>query len=300
MKVILAGKHELACALFEILNKLEFIQVEYITCKSEDLNKRPSLALLLNKNKKKPLNRDFSHQALLECIEGFKPDLFITAGFDKIIKEEVLQKLNFGVNIHFGLLPKYRGAFSIPNAIINDEKYIGVTLHELDQGIDTGRVITQTKISNDQKTSCKDLYLECVKVATKLAKKLIKRFIAGEKIISKAQNDKISSYFPLKMPSQGIIDWNQNNKQLINFIRACHFPPFPPATTYIDEIKIGINFPVEALCIKHKKRVGQIIKHKKTFGLSTNNGFIFPNSILVNSELLEFTKFVKMNPHLIS
>ena len=159
MRALLAGKHELGCQIWKFLNSQAHVICGVITCRTEKKDSaRLSLKKEIEKANVKPLNKADSYSNFFDAVKNFNPDVFISAGFDWIIKRDLLDLMSKSVNIHFGMLPKYRGMYSIPWAIMNDEKMIGVSLHEISEGIDDGPIIDQKIIVNDPKKSCKDFF----------------------------------------------------------------------------------------------------------------------------------------------
>ena len=148
-----------------------------------------------------PLNKNYSYEAALNSVKYYKPDLFISAGYDKIIHDDIIQYCPNIVNIHFGMLPKYRGSFSIPWAIINNEEYIGITLHEIDTGIDSGSIIAKSKIPNDKKKSAIDLYNESVDKGVILLKTFIINLEKGAKIRKRPQDENFATYYCPNYPN---------------------------------------------------------------------------------------------------
>lgn len=88
----------------------------------------------------------------INSFSDFSVDLIIIAGYKPIIEKRFTQKFNI-LNIHYSLLPRYRGLHSIPWAIINGENKLGWTLHQVNEFIDDGPIIYQKSFLNDQKSS---------------------------------------------------------------------------------------------------------------------------------------------------
>ena len=108
-------------------------------------------------------------------IEGL---IFLSMEYDRIIKPERFYDAKL-YNIHFSNLPKYKGVYTSVFPILNGEKYAGVTIHEIDQGIDTGSIIDQ-KVFPIKDFNCRDLYYEYEKIGTSLVKKNLDRLIKGD------------------------------------------------------------------------------------------------------------------------
>ena len=83
----------------------------------------------------------------METLRTYQADIFVVAAFGQILSEEILSMPKYGcVNIHASLLPKYRGAGPIQWAIINGEKITGVTIMQMDKGLDTGDMLLKTEV----------------------------------------------------------------------------------------------------------------------------------------------------------
>ena len=174
----------------------------------------------------------------LENLKKLKVKYVICLFWKFKIKEEVLKISKF-VNLHFGLLPKYRGNACINWAIINNEKYSGVTIHFMDKNLDAGPIISQKKIklnSNDNITILNQRFLD-------EGEKLIHGFIddvnSKKKISPKIQSSKDSFRCYPRIPRDGIIDWNKNTRDILNLIRSLG-PPYPYAYTFKGIKKIEI------------------------------------------------------------
>ena len=82
--------------------------------------------------------------AALEIINEYKPDVIVVAAYGKILPKEVLESVRYGcINIHGSLLPKYRGAAPIQWAVLNGDKTSGITIMQMNEGIDTGDILIQ-------------------------------------------------------------------------------------------------------------------------------------------------------------
>ena len=122
--------------------------------------------------------------------------LFLSLEFDKIIKPSLFltEKL---FNIHFSLLPKYKGMYTSYWPIINAESETGVTLHRIDQGIDTGNIIQQSSFRINSDMTVKQLYLQYIKSGTKLIKDNFLKLM-DDRVKEESQSYKDSSYYSNK------------------------------------------------------------------------------------------------------
>ncbi len=120
-------------------------------------------------------------------------DVFLSLEFDKIIRPANFRTDRL-YNIHFSLLPKYKGMYTSIWPILNDEGVSGVTLHEIDAGIDTGAIVDQRAFSISENDRASDLYDNYLRHSYELFINNIKNLISG-KTISKKQSPQRSTYY---------------------------------------------------------------------------------------------------------
>lgn len=95
----------------------------------------------------------------MEVLKELNPDIIVVAAFGQIIPKAILELPEFGcINIHASLLPKYRGAAPIQQAVIDGEKESGVTIMQMGTGLDTGDMISQTAVTLDEKETGGSLF----------------------------------------------------------------------------------------------------------------------------------------------
>ena len=219
MIICIAGKNEIAVKGMQyILNNIPpDTQVYGILNKNDDgVNSwQPSFKHACIKNNVPIVS--------LEACYAFKDMIFLSLEFDRIIKpENFLTKSLF--NIHFSLLPAYKGMYTSILPILNGEEYTGVTLHKIDHGIDTGNIIKQQKIRIEITLNSRELYDLYNRYAFEL---LIENFNAliNNNYIDIAQPSTGSSYFSKKAIDFGNVFINSNTTawQLHNQVRAFAF-----------------------------------------------------------------------------
>jgi methionyl-tRNA formyltransferase len=207
---------------------------------------------------------EFINQAKVYC-----SDLFVSMSFNQIFKNDIINtpKLKT-INCHAGKLPFYRGRNILNWALINDEKEFGITVHYIDEGIDTGDIILQRvfPITDDDnyKTLLEVAYIECADILYDAIK-----LIQNNQVIPTKQESihPIGFYCGKRGIGDEIINWYQNSRDVYNFIRSICLPG-PIATTYINGNEVKINssrFITDA--INHKGKPGQIL-------VKTSNGYL--------------------------
>lgn len=152
--------------------------------------------------------------------------LFLSCEFDRIVKPEKF-KTNELYNIHFSLLPKYKGCFPAILPILYGEKRTGVTFHRMRTGIDTGEIVDQEEIIIEEKDSSLDLYKKLIKTGTEVVIRNLDDVLTG-KAQTRIQPKENSSYYPGNFIDYSTLalDVNQTAFQIQNQIRAFSFRPY--------------------------------------------------------------------------
>ena len=167
---------------------------------------------------------------VVKSIKAVNPEIVFCIGGTQLIPKEVLAIPKLGcLNMHPALLPKYRGRYSTVHAIFNGEKYSGVTLHWMDEGIDSGPVITQERMRIEEDDTAKSLYDKFTRIGGKMFEKFLDLWLSGKEIPSSPQDESQATYYPKGLPNNGVLDWSWDGTRIRNFIRAMTFEPFPPA-----------------------------------------------------------------------
>jgi methionyl-tRNA formyltransferase len=174
----------------------------------------------------------------IDIISNLNPDLIVVCGYKYIIPIEIfsIPKLK-SINIHPSYLPNYRGQHVINWAIANGEYETGVTIHFIDEGIDTGDIIIQKRISILFEDSALSLHNKIYSNVCELLKYVLNTISSGQILYAEKQDDSKASYFRPRTPRDGIIDWNRNGLEIYNLIRAL-VKPWPGAYSYIKGNKI--------------------------------------------------------------
>lgn len=166
--------------------------------------------------------------SFVEELVSFNGDLLISAHYRNIIKNNVLDLFRGrAINVHPSLLPKYRGTFSSVWAIINDEKYTGITFHFMNEKVDDGNIILQKKVIISSDDTAFSLHNKLISISVFFLGDAIDKVMDGFK--GHPQEGEVS-YFPRILPFNGQIELNRSNKDEVrSFVRAMHYPPHAPA-----------------------------------------------------------------------
>jgi methionyl-tRNA formyltransferase len=192
----------------------------------------------------------------LKIISALSPDLIVVAAYGRILPKELLDTPKYGcINIHGSLLPKYRGAAPIQRSIINGDKFTGISIMYMDEGLDTGDVLAIKKIEIGDKTT-PQLYRELSDLGAKLLVETLPAIENGSAQRMK-QNDSEASYAPMIRKMDGWIDFKDSPQKINAHVRG--FNPWPGAITKYKDMQLKV-LEVEILKDLSDKLPGTIIK----------------------------------------
>ena len=168
-----------------------------------------------------------------------KPDLLVLAFVTAFVPQKMIDIARLGgINYHPSLLPKYRGGSAINWAVINGEKETGVTIHAIDEGVDTGPILLQEKIAIDPDDTVKSIYFgHLYPMGIRMIGEAV-RLIGEGKNVAATQDETKASFQPVITTKDTIIDWNQPTEKVYNLIRGAN--PAPGASTKINDITCKI------------------------------------------------------------
>lgn len=179
-----------------------------------------------------------------EFIKKIEVDIITSINYLFLIDSDIIKHpKKFSFNIHGSLLPKYRGRTPHVWAIINNEKITGITAHLIDEGCDTGDIISQVGIEIEETDTGNDLLNKYKLEYFNLVKDVLDKSISDDLEFVKQNND-YATYFGKRTPDDGEIDWNWQKERIINWVRAQAYP-YPGAFTFLNGVKVIIDRVVE-------------------------------------------------------
>jgi len=163
-------------------------------------------------------------------LASLKPDVIVVAAYGQILKEAILNLPPYGcLNIHPSLLPQYRGVSPVTAAIRNGDEFSGVSIMQLDKGVDTGPVLGQVKVRLADWDTTGTLTEKLSSIGGQLLIELLPRLIAG-KLVPTPQDGKLASYTKKLEKADGEINWSKPAVEIWRQVRACQ--PWPGAFTH--------------------------------------------------------------------
>jgi methionyl-tRNA formyltransferase len=238
LRIIFMGTAELSCASLEkLFGDKTFSVLAVVTQpdkpKGRDLKLTPSpvkvLAEKLNLPVLQPLKaRD---EQFISQIRELKPDLMVVVAYGQILPQVMLDLPPHGcLNVHTSLLPKYRGAAPIQWAIADGEPETGVTIMQMDAGLDTGPILATRRTPILPTDDSQILHDRLAQLGAELLVETIPAYVAG-KISPQPQPTEGSTYAAKIKKEDGQINWSLPAEKIWNRIRA--FTPWPGAFTFV-------------------------------------------------------------------
>ncbi len=214
----------------------------------------------------------------LTILTQWKPDLIVVAAYGKILPESVLSLPGFGcINFHTSLLPKWRGASPIQNALLSGATETGVTIMQMDRGMDTGDILTQVTvpIAPDDTTATLTEKLETAGCDLLLA--TLPEWVE-RRLTPRKQNDEDATLCQLIERSDGKIVWSDDAESLYNRYRA--LTPWPGIYCYwhkndnLLRLKL-LTVSMQKLNPEQKQPIGMVSEIGEKIGVQTGSGILF-------------------------
>ena len=165
----------------------------------------------------------------VELLHELQPELIVVAAFGQFLSKEILELPKYGcINVHASLLPKYRGAAPIQYAIIKGEKESGVTIMQMDIGMDTGAMLDKVVVPIEENTTMGELHDALREQGAALLLQVIDKIATGT-AVAEPQDNEQATYATLLDRSMEHIDWSKTAQEVHNLIRG--FNPAPSTFT---------------------------------------------------------------------
>jgi len=164
----------------------------------------------------------------LEAFRSHNADVTVVVAYGRILPETFLTAFKYGaLNVHFSLLPKYRGAAPVNWAIVNGERETGVTVMQMDAGLDTGDTLLQRQTLISERETSIDLMQRLGDLGAELITEALGQI---DSLTPIKQNDADATLAPIMKKEDGLIDWHSTATEIERRIRG--FQPFPSSYTF--------------------------------------------------------------------
>ena len=188
-------------------------------------------------------------------------DGIVTAAYGQFLPSKLLDSMDFAVNVHASLLPKYRGGAPIHYAIINGDAEAGVTIMEMVKEMDAGDMIAARSLPILDEDNVGTLFEKLAVLGRDLLLDTLPAYLAGE-IKPSPQDPNLVTFSPNILPEEEVLDWTKTNRQVFNQIRGMN--PWPVAHTLLNgqrfkvyeaELYEGNGNPGEVIALTKKELV---------------------------------------------
>ncbi|WP_308782607.1 methionyl-tRNA formyltransferase [uncultured Blautia sp.] len=169
----------------------------------------------------------------VETLKEIGPDIIIVAAFGQIIPKEILDMPEFGcINIHASLLPKYRGAAPIQQAVINGDEAAGITIMKMGTGLDTGDMISQASVLLTKDETGGSLFDRLADLGAGLLVKTLPSIFDRTAVYEPQPEVSPTPYAGMITKQMGLLDFHKNAEELERLIRG--MDPWPSAYTFLN------------------------------------------------------------------
>lgn len=172
---------------------------------------------------------------------SYHPDLIVVAAYGRILPTSLLELAPLGcINVHGSLLPRHRGAAPIQWAVIEGDQKVGVTIIQMNEGMDTGEMLLKASITPEPQETAGSLFTKLAALGSETLLKSIEGLKAGI-IAPKAQDHTLATLAPMLKKSDGHIDWTKDAQEIECLIRG--LDPWPSAYCFLDGTRLRLFCP---------------------------------------------------------
>lgn len=228
----------------------------------------------------------------LEALKSWVPELIVVVAYGRILPRSILELPPQGcLNVHYSLLPRYRGAAPIPWALLNGEDKSGVTTMRLVEKMDAGPILLQEEVSLGPNETTGSLEAKLTPVGGRLLLETIRRLKEGS-ITPRLQREEDATYAPMLKKEDGRIDWTQSAQAIERRIRA--FCPWPSAYTYWQGRLVKV-FRAALVSMEERASPGEVVRADRAgLWIATGQGVLSLEEVqLENRKRLPAAEFLK-------
>ncbi len=228
----------------------------------------------------------------LEALKHWAPRLIVVVAYGRILPRSILDLPPAGcVNVHYSLLPKYRGAAPVPWALLNGEERSGVTTMKLVEKMDAGPILMQEEVPIALDETAASLEAELNSVGARLLSETIRRLKEGS-IVAKPQREEEATYAPMLKKVDGQIDWTQSAEVIERRVRAFH--PWPSTYSFWNGQLVKV-FKAAVVSAEEEAAAGEVVRADRGgLWIATGRGILSLEEVqLENRKRLSAGEFLK-------
>ncbi len=232
-KIIVFASGNLGLKMLEYLQHISEIEFIATDSKSEGI-----IEFAIQNGIDKFIGKPNKNELIIK-LKNKKSNILLSINYLFLLEKKIFQLFEYPINFHGSLLPKYRGRTPHVWAIINNETETGITAHFIEEGCDVGDIVYQARIKIENHYTGADLLNIFQIEYPKIIFKILENIVEG-KIVRIPQDNNVATYFPKRLPEDGLLNWNWQKERLHNWIRALS-NPYPGAYTYYDNERLIID-----------------------------------------------------------
>ncbi len=236
MKIVFMGTPDFAAGALEALIKAGHEITAVVTQpdkpkgRSKELQFPPVKECALKYNIPVMQPKRIKTPEAIEELKKYEADVFVVAAFGQILSQEILDMPKYGsLNIHASLLPKYRGASPIQSVILDGEKETGITIMQMDAGIDTGDILYTISVEIEPKDTFETLHDKLMLLGGDAIVEALE-IIEDGALVPQKQDDSKSSHVKMITKDMGNIDFCKSAGEVDRLVRGLN--PWPSAYTF--------------------------------------------------------------------
>ena len=228
----------------------------------------------------------------LKTLMGWKPEIFVVVAYGRILPKTILDLAPYGcLNVHYSLLPKYRGAAPAAWTIINGESTTGVTTMKLVEKMDAGPIYLQeaTEVASGETTG--SLQAKLTPIGARLLRETLRRLQEGL-LMPQEQDESAATFAPILKKEDGLIQWDQPAMMIERRVRG--FEPWPGTYSHIGEKLLKIH-RVNVVAADTKGSPGEVMRADAGgLWVATSSGFLGLEEVqLENRKRLSGVEFIR-------
>ncbi len=266
LKIVYAGTPEFALpALAALLGSNHQVLAVYTqpdrpAGRGRQLQPSPVKRLALEHGLRVYQPENFTDASDIETLRTLDADVMVVAAYGLILPPAVLDAPRYGcINIHASLLPRWRGASPIQQAILAGDSESGITLMQMDQGLDTGAMIASVKVKIDADWSSGDLHDALAPLGAELLLASLED-LPSALAQAEAQLESDATYAPRLNKKEAFVDWEKSASRLQREVRA--FNPWPVSHTRLDNDSLRL-WSARVADLPTGDIPGQVLRHDK-------------------------------------
>ncbi len=203
---------------------------------------------------------------------ALSPDAIVVVAYGQMLPSDILQIPRYGcLNVHASLLPRWRGAAPIQRAILAGDRETGVTIMQMDEGLDTGDILSIVRSPIHNEDNSQILHNRLAEMGAMALVKVLDDVAKGHPPEAVPQNNDDACYAAKLTKSEANIDWSQSAREIMWAVRG--FNPWPVAYTEFDGEPLRIWNVSKVNCVAHAA-AGEVVSVSHNIVVATGNGYL--------------------------